>query len=229
MSEQSNNKSLVGDLGNNPAVQAALAGLLAQLLSAVPNLIGGLFNRKPKEPVKVPTPAPTQPDPEFPDDTIPAPTGNSKIEKVRLKLARAQYNRQRFPNEYTPENPFGLYSNDTLRDIEAGNQALNYGSKFWLDLTAYDAAGREIMRDRVLSLGLAFKTEFNVGEASIKGNGSEDAVEVVDTEDIGNGITAFNSSLGFLHQLKAHGEGEFECSGSVDGVKAEQVFTIRVS
>lgn len=221
--------NMIGDLAGNPAVQTALAGLLAQLLGAIPNLVTGLFNKKPKTPVTVPTPSPAPQDSEFPDDTIPAPQGNVKIAKVRLKLARAQYNKQRFPEQYTPENLFGLYSNDDLRMIESGEQALNYGSKFWLDLTAFDDKNKEIMRDRVLSMGLAFKTEFQCGEASIKGNGSEANVEVVDSNEIGNGITAFNSSLGFLHQMKAHGEGEFECSGSVDGIKAEQVFTIRVS
>lgn len=221
----------VGDLANNPAIQGALVSLIGNLLSDLPGLIAGLFKRqKPTKPVVQPLPNPVPQEPDFPDDIIPTPQPNGrKVTKVRLKLARAQYNRQRFPEQYNDANPMGLYSNEDLRAIESGTQALNYGSKFWLDLTPYDQNGKEFLRDAVLAYNLDFKTEIRCGEAYIIGNGSEDRVDAHDSNEIGNGITAFNSSLGFLHQMKAHGEGEFRCSGSVDGVDADQSFTIRVS
>ena len=222
--------SLIGDLGSNPAIQGALAAIIAQLLGSVPGLIAGLFNKKPKAPVTSPTPAPVPQDEEFPDDHIPTPpiTAERIVTTVRLKLARAQYSKQRFPQEYTEANPFGLVSNEELRAVEEGRSALNYASKFWLDLTAYDQHGKEFLRDAVLALGLEFKTEFHVGDASIKGNGDINKVETVDSDLVGNGITAYNSSLGFLHQMKAHGEGESECSGSVNGVSSN-TFTLKVS
>lgn len=220
----------VGELAGNPAIQGAIISLIGKLLSDLPELVVGLFkNKKPTKPVATPLPNPVPQEPEFPDDIIPSPTPNGrKVTNVRLKLARAQYNRQRHPEQYNEANPMGLYSNEDLRKIESGEQALNFASKFWLDLTPYDQNGKEFLRDAVLAYNLDFKTELRCGDAYIKGNGSEDKVEAVDSNEIGNGITAFNSSLGFLHQMKAHGEGEFRCSGSVDGVDAN-TFTIRVS
>lgn len=232
MSQPSNdgNAGFVGELAGNPAIQGAIISLIGKLLSDLPELVTGLFkNRKPTKPVATPLPNPVPQEPEFPDDIIPAPQPQGrKVTNVRLKLARGQYNKQRHPDMYTNDNPMGLYSNDDLRKIESGEQALNFASKFWLDLTAYDQDGKEFLRDAVLAYDLDFKTELRCGEAYILGNGSEDRVESVDSNEIGNGITAFNSSLGFLHQMKAHGEGEFRCSGSVNGVDSNS-FTIRVS
>jgi len=228
------NASLIGDLGNNPAVQSALAGLLAQLFTAIPGLLVGLFKKKPQVPIEVPTPATEQPDEEFPDDTIPDPPPGREVKRVRLKLARAQYNKQRFPEKYKNGGD-GLYSNEDLRAIEAGESALNYASKFWLDLTAYDSENKEFLRPAVLSHGLAYKTEHHCGDAFIAGFGPDEKnedgtpkAEVVATNEIGHGITAWNSSFGFLHQLKAHREGEYLCVGSVDGVQSNS-FKIKVS
>lgn len=228
------NKSLIGDLGNNPAVQSALAAIISQLLTAFPGLILGLFRKKPTEPVTVPTPVPVQPDEEFPDDTIPEPKAERTIKSVRLKLTRAQYNKQRFPDQYA-NGKDGLYSSAELRAIEDGTSALNYASKFWLDLTAFDEEKKEFLRPAVLAAGLAYDTEHHCGDAYIKGFGPNEKnddgtpkAEVESTNEIGNGITAWNSSLGFLHQMKAHKEGEFECWGSVGGVESNH-FIIKVS
>jgi hypothetical protein len=224
----------LGGVLDNPAIRDVL---VKQGVEALIAWILGQFNKKPKVPaipVTEPTPSPVQPDTDFPDDVIPAPEPTRKVTTVRLKLSRAQYNRQRFPEKYTPDNPMGLYSQDELRAIEAGTGTLNYGSKFWLDLTAYDAAGKEFLRDAVLSHGLAFKTEHRCGGAYIVGKGAQangepkPGYQTNDTDEVGNGITAWLSSLGFLHQMKAHGEGEFACSGKVDGVAANE-FTIRSS
>lgn len=231
------NKSIAGDIFNSPAVQQTIQALLLDLLTRVPGLLGGLFSKKPKKVVEEPEPAvPGTEDSDFPDDTIPPPpsTEDRKIASVRLKLARAQYNRQRFPDQYTAANPMGLYSSTDLRAIESGQGSLNYGSKFWLDLTAFDAAGKEFLRDAVLAAGLSYETEHHCGDAYIIGHGAakdgspKAGYETNDTDAIGNGITAWISSLGFLHQMKAFGEGTFHCSGKVDGVPSNE-FDIRVS
>lgn len=226
--------SAINSILSNPAMQGVIAELLSALISAVPGLLAGLLKPKPRVPVTVPTPAPVQEDEDFPDDTIPEPAPKRIVKTVRLKLARAQYNKQRFPDEYK-DGKDGLYSPSDLREIEAGRGALNYASKFWLDLTAYDGEGKEFLRPAVLSHGLAYKTEHHAGDSYIKGFGPNEKnadgspkAEVVDSNEVGNGITAWNSSNGFLHQMKAHGEGEFVCSGSVNGVKSN-TFTIKVS
>jgi len=224
-------KASVGmDIFNSPAVQGILATLLAQFAEAIPGLLAGLFKKKPTVPVVVPTPAGG--DEDFPDDTIPDPAPGRTVKTVRLKLARAQYNKQRFPDEYK-DGKDGLY--DNLKEIQEGRANLAYASKFWLDLTAYDADGKEFLRPAVLTHGLAYKTEHHAGDAYIKGFGPDvknadgsPKAEVVHTDEIGNGISAWNSSFGFLHQMKAHQEGEYLCSGSVDGVESN-TFTIKVS
>lgn len=205
-------------LKNNP-------GLLGKVL----DLLGGLFNRKPKPADVVTTPAGGNTEDDFPDDVIPAPPTKAKVAKVRLKLARVQLNKQRFPD--APNG--GLLDPETVRKIQAGDTAMNYGSKFWLDLTAYDEAGLEITRDKVLAAGLQFQTEHHCGDAYIIGKGGSGnepnaGYETNSTDQIGNGDTAWRSSLGFLHQMKAHGQGEFLCSGKVASVDSNK-FTIKVS
>ena len=216
------------------SVNDVLGTVLASQPDLIPKLISfllGLFKSKPKPPApETGKPVGGDSRDDFPDDTIPAPIVTTVVTKVRLKLARIQLSKQRFPEAYTMDNPFGLMP---TAEVESGKSAMPYGSKFWLDLTAYDSKDLEIMRDRVIAYGLCYKTEHHAGEAFIKGHGGTDqnptaGYETNDTEDIGNGITAWISSDGFLHQMKAHGQGTFECSGKVDGVESNK-FTIKVS
>jgi len=226
---------------NQPGVRE---GLVQEGLKALGRFLSGLFNRNrpapPPAPVVVPTPAAVQPDPAFPDDHIPRPASEveqRKVARVRIKLERVQYSRQRFPQLFTEENPFGLADPGPIAN---GSTAMNWGSKFWVDLTAYDAEGHEFLRPDVLAYNLAFNTEIRVGDASIKGHGPAQpqsdqpkaGYETKDTAAVGQGITAWLSSLGFLHQFQAFGAADgksFQVSGSVDGVEAENPFTIRVS
>ena len=89
------------------------------------------------------------------------------------------------------------------------------------------------MRDKVLAADLQFQTEHHCGDAFIIGHGGTGSepnagYETNDTNEIGNGDTAWRSSLGFLHQMKAHGQGQFKCFGKVAGVESNG-FTIKVS
>jgi hypothetical protein len=182
--------------------------------------------------------------PAFPDDIIPPPAATRKVARVTIKLARGEYSRERvkanpgaFPGARLDEPNglvIGIVNPDYWRAIVEGTSALPYGSKFWLDLTALDADGREFLRDAVLSHALAYKTEHHAGDAFIIGHGADAngepaaEYETNDTNQIGNGNTAWRSSLGFLHQMKAHGEGSFEVWGKVAGVESNH-FTLRVS
>lgn len=226
------------DLLNQPGVKESL---IKEAVNFLKGLVGRLFGggkpKPPVVPVVVATPVtPTTAEDDFPDDHIPVPAADRKVTTVRLRLARAQYSRQRFPNEFTNDNRMGLYSQEDLNKIESGQQALNWQSKFWLDLTAYDAAGKEFLRDAVLSYGLAYKNEIHAGGCFVKGagatpDGQPNPYSAEDTNEIGHGDTAWISSLGFLTQFKAWPAADgktFECSGSVNGV-ASNVFSIRVS
>lgn len=204
------------------------------LLEKVFGFIKGLFNKKPKPDKPVTKPVGGDVDDDFPDDTIPAPPSAKKVKVARVayKLSRGQFNKKRFPDQYTASNPQGLFDDDYKRQVQNGGSA-PYGSKLWFDLTAYDEQNHEIQRDRVIAGKLAYKTEHHIGDAFIIGKGgSPDSptagYETNDTDAMGNGISAWLSSLGFLHQVKAHGEGTFECWGSVDGVESNH-FTIGVS
>lgn len=215
-----------------------------KLLGALVGLLGGLFTSKPApiKPVTKPEPSPGPQDPEFPDDIIPAPVGEVKVKRVRLKLARAQYSHQRNPEMYgepTQENPDrnkqGLVSNARLRQIEAGEAFLNYASKAWYDITAYDEKDHEILRDRVLSSGLAYKTRFEFNDNGFyQGNGAEEGtgLPMEPTHEDPAGMTygweAWRSSLGFLLQTKHHEEGTYTVRAEVAGVKSNAI-TIKVS
>jgi hypothetical protein len=223
---------ILGGLLKDPAV---LNGLVEQILSALIKRIlaaiagGDKPTAPPTTPVVVPVPNPHI-DPDFPDDTIPSPPPTRSVASVRLKVSRIQLSKQRFPEQYTKDNEFGLMDKD---GVQGGQKAIPYGSKVWFDLTAFDASGKEFLRDAVLSHGLAFKTEHRIGDALIAGSGAQaDGGPApwaqVDTDKVGHGVTAWKSSLGFLHQTKLFGEGSFECSGSVAGV-ASNTFTVRSS
>lgn len=227
---------ILGGILNDPTVKQSL-------INEILKFIGGLFHKAPKPPapvvpIKVITPNPVQPDPAFPDDHFPVPVTHArKVTTVKLALTRAQYNRERFPEKYTDDNPDGLYSQEELRAIQAGDSKLNWPSKFWLDKTAYDAEGHEFLRPDILAFGLAFKDETHVGECFIKGHGAEPdgsptpGYETNDTDAIGHGEAAWLSSLGSLVQFKAWPAADgksFECWGSRDGVKSN-TFTISVS
>jgi hypothetical protein len=227
--------NVIGVILGNPAVQETIVKALIGLLLG---FIERLMHPPAPAPVVPPTqpiPAQVQPDPAFPDDHHPAPPQKREVGRVRLKLARGQYQRERFPEKYTEDNPQGLIEQDYLQKIQAGESALPWGSKFWLDLTPYDTVGRQITRPEMIAMGLAFFTEHRCGGAFIAGNGvlpgsplEPNPWQARDTEEISNGISAWKSSLGYLHQMRAWKEGSFEVQGRVADIWSE-AFTLKVS
>jgi hypothetical protein len=231
--------SLGGDILSGVAGSQQLQGALASVIvSAILGLIEGFMKRAtaaPVAPVVVPSPSPAPAAPGFPDDVMPAPKRALKVGSVKLVLSRAQYSRERFPEQYTEQNPFGFLSQADCRALMDGSGVLPFGSKFWLDLTPFDESGRQITRPEMIAAGLSFKTNHHCGDAFIVGHGELPSApgepapyETNDTDAISNGITAWKSSLGYLHQMKAWGEGSFPVVGAVDGVMSNS-FTLRVS
>jgi len=230
-------ESRAGDLAGgviaSPVVQDIVTKLIGMALLALFGLLQKRPPKAPPQPIVTPTPAPGGDVDGVPDDLIPEPPKTRAVERVRLKILKAQYSRARFPEQYTPENPFGLYPQAYLRRVEAGEESIAWASKVWTDLTAYDADGKEFLPPAVLKFGLAFQTEHELDGASIVGAGIEPSgepkpYEAESSDDVGNGITAWLSSNGFVHQFKVHGEGAFEARGAVAGVESNH-FTVRVS
>lgn len=221
-----------GELDLNALLREALPLFLARL----PEILAAKDRPKPT-PVVPMRPASVEMPIEDADDKIadprPASPAPFKITSVRCALSRVQFNRGRFPGTYTDENPFGL--DNRLSEIVAGLEAMCYGSKFWLDLTAFyrgpSGQEEEVTRDLVLAHDLAFRTEHHAvsdgQDSSIVGIGGGEAPKAGWRQTsggiVGQGITAWTSSLGFLHQLKAFGEGEVECWGVVGGVESNHI------
>ena len=227
-------KPKAGPVDDAAAIVMANPEQTAKIFSFLFGLIKSLLTKKPTPvlpPVVVkPVPNPNAIDDEFPDDVIPAPRPNQgrTVTKVECKLARVELNKHRFPD--APDG--GLLPPEVRKDITDGKTAMNYASKFWIDLTAYDQHGKEFLRGDVLAYNLQYRTEHHAEDAFIRGNGGPALdpaqYEAVDTDVVGNGISAWISSMGFLHQFKAHGEGQYEIWGKVNGVESNR-FTIKVS
>lgn len=164
-----------------------------------------------------------------PDSPTPAA---GRISRVRLRLLRAQYNRKLFPEQYTPDNPQGLYSGKELEAIRNGSGKLNRESNIWADLTAYGPDGVELQRDQLKRLGLAYRTEFFINDGSIIGHGANDLGHPNDwerTNPEGANISeeAWRTSLGFNVRIHVAEEGPYTVRGNVDGNEGE-AFTVTV-
>lgn len=229
----------MADVGKVIGVVVEHKDLVGKLIG----LIAGLFKHgdKPKTHVEAPTPSPAPQEEDFPDDVIPVPAGQRKVDTVRVRLSRVQLPKSRFPEEYTKENPFGLVRPGPIAD---GSSAMNWGSKFWLDITAYDQEGKEFLPEAVMAYGLAYKTEFRIeNEAgavviAVKGVGADAAGNPVagyvmeGSEEIGNGATAWISTNGFLHQMKTWPASDghtYTATAAVDGVGSKNRVTFKVS
>lgn len=214
------------------------------------NLIFEFLNRGKKTPPVAPSPmTPTKPETPAPDDDKikpPSTRVNVKVASVRAKVIKVQLSRQRFPDAYDPSkggNQFGTMEN--LGEINSGAAAIPYDSKFWLDLTPSDENNLQIRSDVALKeLKLAFKTAHHAEDSSgghtwIEGVGGEpgfdgnNGVPITpykggDSGWVGQGVSAWLYTSGFVQQFQAFGEGSVKLYGFVDGVKSNEI-TIRVS
>jgi hypothetical protein len=155
------------------------------------------------------------------------------ISRVRLRILRAQYNRKLHPEQYTPDNPDGLYRGKHLEAIRNGSGALNRESNLWADLTAYGPDGVELQRDQIRRLGLGYRTAFYIGDGLIVGGGQDDEGRPLPwdkSNPTGANISeeAWRTSLGYTVRIHFSDEGEYTVSGAVAGHEGEP-FTVRVS
>lgn len=155
------------------------------------------------------------------------------ISRVRLRLLRAQYNKKLFPEQYTENNPQGLYSGKELEAIRNGSGKLNRESNIWADLSAFGPDGVELQREQLKRLGLAYKTAFTINDGQIVGNGADPEGRPNDWERInptGANISeeAWRTSLGYNVRIHLADEGRYTVNGSVDGFDGDP-FTVEVS
>lgn len=214
-------------------------GLLDILKAAITDAIGGLLRHRAPEPKPVPNVGVVDRLPD--DDHIAAPpivvANARKVASVRLRIQKAQYSRERHPDAYTEDNPLGLYQGDLAR-FEHGAEAINFESKVWLDLTAFDQDGKEFLGGDLVAAGLSFRGEHvitdeagRVTRITGKGqrpDGSPEPWEQVEETSVGLGEKSWINSLGCNEQVKVWREGTFRVVGSIGGVKSNDL-TIRVS
>lgn len=215
-----------GALLSNPQVLGALVAAVAGLWAK--------FTGPKAPPVVVlpgqpPVPNPNGSDPNFPDDVIPPPasTGSRKVSKIKYALTRVQLNAQRFPKQAGY-----LYTEEELQGVRNG-KAIPYASKVWFDITLYDQNGLEFLRDAVIANGLEYKNEHHAGDSFIIGDGvttpgGDPKPYQTGGEEFGRGISAWLSSRGFLHQMKASNQGSFDCYAKGGGLESAH-FKLNVS
>ncbi len=162
-----------------------------------------------------------------PRDEERKPSLLAPIHKVELKILRAQYNGKLFPGMYTKDNPFGLYSQFELKECASGKQAFNRESKLWLDLSPFVKVGGKdykLSRDEVIKRGMQYLTKHicitsGEGATFIHGTGvSKDGQPLYTAEAhgaVGNGISAWIASLGYVHQVKVDEAKEIFLKGAV--------------
>lgn len=137
------------------------------------------------------------------------------MDKVKLKIGRAQFNRDIFPEKYTKENKMGLYSQE--EKAQALASAFNRSSNLWLDFSPF-SGGEKQEKDAVLAAGLAFKPNWFVtfvaegsqGEqhGRIMGTGKGVAEESIpDVFNIGG--ESADESLGYHIRFHVVGEGSY--------------------
>lgn len=162
-----------------------------------------------------------------PEPDKPPPQGEP-VSRVRFRVLRAQYNRAKHPEMYTPDNPMGLYSGKAIAAALAPGGHFNTESNVWLDLTAYDGQGVELSRDHIKRIGLAYQTEFRIGDGHIVGRGAKPdgtPVDWVKQNPDGANISeeTWRTSLGFTVRVHLSDEKEWRCTGAVRGQEGDAI------
>lgn len=221
---------------------------LNQLLALILQLLSGLTQRPPSTPPVLPPP-PKNPTPDPDDDDkapnpIPPKEGTLPPASGKLEVVWMQLSKDRFPEQYTPQNPFGLLSHQQVRDILEGRSALNYESAVRFDCTFRDRTGNEIVPDEVRELNLAWRskwvvrnvdtgeTSYLVGQGTTYTNnkGKQEAKVQEDGAQqtgVGQGTRNYTDTLGFGQRMDFYREGRFEIYMEVGGVRTNSLtFTV---
>jgi hypothetical protein len=188
---------------------------LNELLALLKQLLAELQKHEPEKP------------PEEPKEP------KEQFSRCRLRLLRAQYNRKLFPEQYTENNPDGLYRGKALVPGPDGFVTLNRESNAWFDWTLWDVNGLELSRDQIKRLKLGYETLFNIGDGYIAGGGQEDDGRPKDWDKVnpsGANISeeAWRTSLGFNVRVHFSDEGEYTVTCAMHGMEGAPI-KVRVS
>jgi hypothetical protein len=213
MSSPTPNKSIQVPEFLQPVIQQAAQQFLTMLFQA----FMGLINKKPKDPVVVTPPA--TPTPNVPT-SIPAPPASSpepgevgrRVSRVRLKVAMAEF----------ADAPGHMYTDAQQRIDTKSN--FNFGSKLWLDLTAFDEESEEWRGHSIIAADLEYRTALEIYKngaliAFIRGQGGDeqnprDWQQQV-SDDVHFGQRAWKDSVGFNTRTVFDGEGVYDVVGYV--------------
>ena len=213
---------ILGGIAKNPEIQQAIfTSLLGLFTKGIGALIDKISNKRP--PVSGPSEGGgfLPPDAEVPDDKIPVtpPNANNKLKdytSVVIKVFKAQYNRELFPQMYTDDNKMGLYR-PALQDV------YNRWTKIWFDCTPFkgnhavqEGEGREdgILWDPIFHV--SYKGVETIQRADKKrlqdtANGSGRPIQVIEGESVGFGFSAYDFANGYLAQINVgDNEGDYE-------------------
>lgn len=188
-----------------------------------------------------PVPKPEQRDPDNPkllDDTVvptpkvaPSVPSVPKVASIRVNLIKGEFSRELFPEEFDKPS-HGLIKD--LDGIQSGAQAINVGSKLWVDITPYREDGTEIRRSEVEAAGdPLYRATHRAGETFIRGGGGKPGqpnpgYTTGDSPQVGNSISAWKATNGYVQMFKFFEEGEYVISAELEGVQGKS-FTVRVS
>lgn len=231
---------IVGSLAKNPEVQNMIVSAILSLLSGLfTGLIAKIGNKRP--PVSGPSDGGgfLPPDTAVPDDKIPvSPTLDKLKDYTSLKLSffKAQYNRELFPDQYTDNNPMGLYR-------PAKQDVYNRRTKIWFDCTPFKGSHPvqtdEGRSDRILWTpvwhlvygGDETKVFANKKQLHDTANGEGRPIQVVEGESVSCGFSPWDFAHGFLNQINVgDNEGEYTVWVEIPELKMKSdTFTFKVS
>lgn len=218
-------------------------GTILAIVEQEKPLIDELFKHKPQ----VIVPATERPLVDgFPDDKIlvpaprpvppPAPpvVAHADYTGLRINIAKAQYNQELFPDQYTEKggaNEFGLYR-------PARQEVYNRRSKIWGNVTPLKG-DHAVEHDEGAADGILWGVEwvgiYNGVETVLKAdphvthdthNGANRPIQVVEGESVGFGLEAWDFAESFLAQIQVgDNEGEYELYASLPklGLRSESI------
>lgn len=223
--------SLGGDIirgvAGSPQFQTAVVGGLVGLLE---KLLGRLFGQG-KDVVVPAVDRPLVDD--IPDDKIippgkPTPSAPSPkalgYTSLKLAIFKAQFNKESNPDQYTKDNPFGLYK-------PARQNEYKPWSKVWFDATPFKGSHAvqtdEGDKDGILWAPI-FHIFYNKAETIVKAdpsirqdtaNGANRPVQVVEGDSVGVGFSAWDFANGFLCQIQVgDNKGDYEAYVEIPGL-----------
>lgn len=256
--DQSVVNAVVDQLVKSGALSQIIDAAIKQGVPALIGLIGGLFRGNGGASVSKVIPPKPLPGtgivvPRLPGDDnilippseVPPVSLKDVIGSVRMKIHMIQLSRELHPDSYTEENPQGLILGD-LTEYGNGHSAIPRLSKVWLDLSAFDKAGRELGGDELKQHQLEYRAQHVIEDTAVQGQTSELMGKGLNRDrnhpeygrplpwtqheeaGWGFGVTAWLNSLGMNAQTKCYRESTFKAWGSVGPVKSNEL-TIRVS